>query len=188
MEYAGDAEWEMFCRGRRDDSVDSFGMSRDVSGDVAVDEPVALEPGEDDGAAGPPGAAVRHFFSRVVGLPYPNPDGTSRREAVRGLRRWERVNLVHRPDNPVDSNAVAVLRAGDKRQLGYLPAALAAEVVAAAREGTRYLAVVNEVEAPAPDDLISVTPVRARLIVLELKQGATRAMARRHLLGVMNRR
>ena len=131
---------------------------------------------------------VRHFHARVVGLPYPNSDGTSRREAVAGLQRWERVRLRHRPDNPVDSNAVAVLRETDERQLGYLPATLAKDVVAAARGGTRYLAVVHEISAPDPNDLIAVSPVRATLLMLALEGGATTAMARRHLLGLMNRR
>src|SRR3954470_6117339 len=99
MAYGGDADWEMFCRGRGDDSAEPFGMPGGGSGDVSVGGPVALEPADDDdGAAERPGAAVRHFFARVVGLPYANSDGTSRREAVRGLRRWDRVRLVHRPD------------------------------------------------------------------------------------------
>jgi hypothetical protein len=172
MAHGGDADWEMFCRGRRDEAF----------GGVADAEPVTLEPPEEpvqneDRSVG----EVRHFFAPVVGLPYPNPDGTSRREAVRGLRPWERVHLVHRPDNPVDGNAVAVLRASDGRQLGFLPATLAAEVVEAARGGTRYLALVSEVTG-AGDDLISVAPVRARLLVLVLESGATKAQARRYFL------
>jgi hypothetical protein len=137
------------------------------------DEPARIE----NSSAG----EVRHFYAPVVGLPYPNPDGTSRREAVRGLRQWERVHLVHRPDNPVDRNAVAVLRAADGRQLGFLPAALAADVVEAARGGTRYLAVVSEVTG-AGDELVSVAPVRARVLVLVLGAGATTAQARRYFL------
>ena len=173
-----DADWAMFCRGG--------GGTEPFTIDA---EPVELEPGDDPpgaAAAGPRG--VRHFIAPVVGLPYPNADGTSRREAVRGLRTWEKVQLVHRPDNPVDPNAVAVLRPADGRQLGYLPAATAAEVVAAARARTRYLAVVNDVTGGAADDLISVAPVRATLVVLALEPGATKAAARQYLLRLMNGR
>jgi hypothetical protein len=172
MAHGRDADWEMFCRGRRDEAF----------GGVADAEPVTLEPPEEPtGTENSSVGEIRHFFASVVGLPYPNPDGSSRREAVRGLGRWERVHLVHRPDNPVDCNAVAVLRASDGRQLGFLPATLAAEVVEAARGGTRYLALVSEVTG-AGDELISVAPVRARLLVLELRWGATRAQARQYLL------
>ena len=173
-----DADWEMFCRG-----------GGSAAGPGATDaEPVELEPGEDASNDGAPPGGMRHFVAPVVGLPYPNSDGTSRREAVRGLRRWERVRLEHRPDNPVDANAVAVVRPTDRRQLGYLPAATAKDVVAAARAGARYLAVVNDVTGGDAGDLISVAPVRATLVVLVLERGATRAAARRHLLALMNGR
>ena len=178
-----DADWEMFCRGK-------------VINDDApwaplelIPRPVPLEP--DDEGDDPPGAAggaVGHFHARIVGVVYPNADGTSRREAVRQLRRLERVRLAHRPDNPVDVNAVAVLREPDGMQLGYLPAAVAKGVVAAARErGTRYLALVAEAGGGETDDLISVGPVRADLLVLTLEHGATKATARRYLLGWVNR-
>jgi hypothetical protein len=178
MTHGGaDTDWEMFLRGRSD-ALGPF------SG--AGDEPQELEPQRSDDE--PEKGRVRHLHARVVGLPYPNADGSSRREAVAGLRRWERVRLRHRPDNPVDANAVAVLRNQDQRQLGYLPAMLAAEVVSAARAGTRYLAVVGDVNAPDSGDLIAVAPVRATLVLLVLEGGATAAMARRYLLDLMNRR
>lgn len=173
-----DAEWQMFLRGA---GGDAGPFCRAVD-----DEPVSLEPGEDsDVAAAAPAARVRHFFAPVVGLPYPNADGTSRREAVRGLRRRERVRLVHRPDNPVDANAVAVLRPADERQLGYLPAAVAKDAVTAARQGTRYVAMVSEVTGGDGDNLIYVQPVRARLLVLVLEGGAKKHDARRYMLALM---
>ena len=172
-----DADWAMFCRGGP--AAEPF---------AADAEAVELEPGED--APGPAAglAGVSHFIAPVVGLPYPNADGTSRREAVRELRTWEKVQLLHRPDNPVDTNAIAVLRPADGRQLGYLPAETAADVVAAARAGARYLAVVNDVTGGAADDLISVAPVRATLVVFALEPGATKAAARQYLLRLMNGR
>jgi hypothetical protein len=184
-----DADWQMFCRGQRDEGDDAGGQFSGGAG--ASDEPVELAPGDvpPAEAADAGDAALRHFGTRIVGLPYPNPDGTSRREAVLGLRRWELVRLAHRPDNPVDANAVAVLRSSDGRQLGYLPAAVAKDVVTAARDlGARYLALVSDVTGGTPDDLISVSPVAAHLLILVLEGGATKAAARRYLLGLVNRR
>jgi hypothetical protein len=107
---------------------------------------------------------------------------------VRGLRRWELVQLVHRPDNPVDANAVAVLRRSDGRQLGYLPAVVAKDVVENARGGTRYLALVNEVTGGESDFGLIAKPVGAALLILALEGGATKAMARRYFLDLAKRR
>ena len=177
-----EADWAMFLRASARDTSSADPWRRSVG---ASSEPQELEPDLARADASADGGSVRHFHARVVGLPYPNADGTSRREAVTRLRRWERVRLRHRPDNPVDANAVEVLRAPDERQLGFLPAPLAAEVVAAARTGTRYLAVVSEVTGPSQDDLLAVAPVRATLVVLALEGGATVAVAREHLLNVI---
>jgi hypothetical protein len=182
-----DADWEMFCRGRAEPGDAPWATPG--AGDHAV--PLAPDDGTDAaGAAGPGGSSgtISHVHTRIVGVVYPNPDGTSRRDAVRTLRRLDLVRLAHRPDNPVDVNAVAVLREPDGHQLGYLPATLAKDVVGAARErGTRYLALVTEVTGVGPDDLISVAPVGASLLLMALDGGATRAQARRYLLGLMNR-
>jgi hypothetical protein len=160
---AADPEWEMFCRGRR--AVAQSWADASTAGEGTG--PVCLEPLQHSSdAAAPHGARVRHFHTRIVGIVYPNDDGTSRREAVKGLRRMDRVRLVHRPDNPADANAVAVLRHPNGRQLGYLPAAVAKEVVAAARDGTRYLAVVLEVTGAGPYDFIAGGTVGATLLIL----------------------
>jgi hypothetical protein len=139
-------------------------------------------------AAGFGSATVRHLFAKVVGVAYPNPDGSSRIEAVRALKPRDLVRLEHRPDNPVDANAVAVVRPADGRQLGYLRAALAKSVVSAARGGTRYLAVVHEVTGADP--LANLMPgggqVGAVLLVLVLEGGAGKVAARQHLLDLWN--
>ena len=197
-----DRDWEMFCRGRRDDGpswVDAAPAEEpdrspagwDWLADPDGDAPVALSPDHDEGgrgtatlaghAADPP--RVRHFQAKVVGVCYPNPDGSSRIGVVRAMRVRELVRLEHRPDNPVDPNAVAVLRLGDGRQLGYLRAVLAKEVVAAARRGTRYLALVSKITGV---DGIGGGQAGVVLLVLILEGGATKAMARRYLLDLMN--
>ena len=86
----------------------------------------------------------------------------------------------------MDPNAVAVLRHPDGHQLGYLPAGHAADVVTAARDrGSRFLALVSSVSGGA-DDFVSAGPVGAELVLPVLEAGATKAMARRYLLGHLN--
>ena len=81
-----------------------------------------------------------------------------------------------------------VVRPTDGRQLGYLRAALAKDVVAAARQGTRYLALVHQVTGADPLAGLSAGggQVGAVLLVLALEHGATKAMARRYLLDLVN--
>lgn len=178
-----DPDWEMFCR-RYDPAGNALSFADRLG---VADGPVELAPSDDE-SSGEGEAIVRHFVAKVVGVGFPNEDGTSRRDAARGLRRMELVQLAHRPDNPVDANAVAVI-APNGRQVGYLRASLAKGVVRAARdEGTRYLALVHEVTGAGPPDLIVAgEQVGATLLVLALQRGATKAAARRYLLDLMNR-
>src|SRR5688500_6137346 len=117
-----DTDWEMFCRGRRDDgpswvyvgphssTAGEHGSGPDWLAEPDENVPVPLSPGDGEHGgdreaqprsapagvpAGPP--HVRHFHAKVVGVSYPNPDGSSRIEAVRGLKVRELVRLEHRP-------------------------------------------------------------------------------------------
>src|SRR5687768_384097 len=96
-----DADWEMFCRGRAASADAPWATSGAV--DDAV--PLNLDDAADAAGAaslGGSGGTISHIHTRIVGVVYPNPDGTSRRDAVRTLRRLDLVRLAHRPDNPVD--------------------------------------------------------------------------------------
>jgi hypothetical protein len=67
------------------------------------------------------------FYSKIAGVSHENANGTSRQEIIRRCRVGERLTLVCDPQNPVDPNAVMVLRANGE-QLGYLAAHLAADL------------------------------------------------------------
>lgn len=56
-----------------------------------------------------------HIETRVVGVTYEN-----RQSLIAGMQESERVLLVREPDNPFDSNAIAVKRVNG-RCIGYLP-------------------------------------------------------------------
>ena len=62
----------------------------------------------------------RSFHSKVAGI-------ARRQDAAATVRAGEMVALVREPDNPHDPAAIAVWTA-DRRQLGYLPAATAADL------------------------------------------------------------
>jgi hypothetical protein len=73
-----------------------------------------------------PPEGARFVYTKVAGISYRNPDGSSRQNIARRCSPGERIVLQPEPDNPYDSHAVAVLREnGD--QLGYVPADRLAE-------------------------------------------------------------
>jgi hypothetical protein len=86
---------------------------------------------------------IRHFYTKVAGVSYPNEDGTSRQWIVRRCAMLEKLNLVHDEHNAHDPNAIRVLR-GNGQQLGFLPAHVAPRVVADSAAGCRYAVFVNE--------------------------------------------
>jgi hypothetical protein len=60
-----------------------------------------------------------HFFSKIAGVSFTNPDGSSRQAALARCRAGENLRLVREADNPHDDEAVAVYsRHGE--QLGYV--------------------------------------------------------------------
>ena len=61
-------------------------------------------------ATAPLGPYVSQFFSKVAGVSYRNEDGSSRQSIIRRCHIGERLLLKPEPDNPVDPNAVRVLR------------------------------------------------------------------------------
>lgn len=61
----------------------------------------------------------REFETNVVGISFPNPDGSSREKIVSKCRRGQELFLEHEPDNLYDKNAVKILN-HKEQQLGYL--------------------------------------------------------------------
>ena len=82
------------------------------------------------------------FFSKIVGVTFSNPDGTSRQELIEDLedlRRGDGVAILHLkrdPENPYDPNAVQVLF-GETRQLGFLSRQVAQTIAPLLDSGTR---------------------------------------------------
>lgn len=62
-------------------------------------------------------AIMKNFIAKVVGVTYPNDDGSSRQKYLSQCKVGEQVDLI--PDkNQHDKNAIKVVRKG--KQLGYL--------------------------------------------------------------------
>ena len=53
------------------------------------------------------------FWSKVAGVTHENEDGTSRQKILQRCEARELLRLVPEPHNPVDPNAIAVLRKAD---------------------------------------------------------------------------
>ena len=66
-------------------------------------------------------AAIRRkqFFTKVAGVTFTNPDGTSRQSIIHQCAIGERLLLVRERDNPTDSSAVRVCRSNGET-IGYL--------------------------------------------------------------------
>ncbi len=73
--------------------------------------------------------SINWCHTKVAGVSHENRDGTQRQEIASRCQPGERLRLVAEPDNPVDPNAIKVVRANGE-QLGYLKADLAARIQA----------------------------------------------------------
>jgi HIRAN domain len=78
---------------------------------------------------------IEHFFSKVVGISYNNPDGTDRQMIVRHCTIPEMLALHHEPNNTYSRHAIAVVRHSGE-QVGYLPDDTAEEVLSLMRGST----------------------------------------------------
>jgi hypothetical protein len=81
--------------------------------------------------------------TRVAGVTFDNRDGTPRQPFIRRVKKDDRLTLAREPENPFDPNAIAVRwedPAGDVRQLGYVPRALAAVLAPLVDEGATITA------------------------------------------------
>ena len=111
---------------------------------------------------------ITHFYTKIAGVTFPNPDGSSRQEFIQKCRPDEQVFLEPEPDNRFDPNAVRVVRKTDE-QLGYLPAGLAESVAAGLRDGVSFVGFVSCVLTP--DDAYDTYGLQ--LLVVEVPRTAT---------------
>jgi hypothetical protein len=87
--------------------------------------------------------AIEELSLAVVGIGYPNADGSSRLEELKLCKREEPVDLRLEPENPHDSRAVAVFSARGV-QIGYLPVDRAGWIFRRIEEGEPAFAVFQE--------------------------------------------
>lgn len=95
----------------------------DSSYEVVISDPEALR------ASNLADAIGSSFFTKIAGVTYRNKNRTSRQRLIGLCRVGEALVLEREPDNPVDPNAIKVLRATGE-QLGYIPAHVAASGLA----------------------------------------------------------
>lgn len=81
------------------------------------------------------------FYIKIAGTSHRNTDGSSRREAINSCRPLDVLQVIPEPDNPYDSNALAVFNPSGV-QIGYLESRLAGEIArASAKRNLMWLAV-----------------------------------------------
>ena len=85
---------------------------------------------------------IKTIPTKVVGVTFPNPDGSDRQRIIARCHPGEDLALVHEPNNPHDNCAVAVRRktwlGRMGKQLGHLDARLAREIVNHAAAGRQF--------------------------------------------------
>lgn len=82
---------------------------------------IRLQDSEIGDSEPPPEAAPHSFFTKIAGVTFENKDGTFRQDVLAKCRIGEELSLVREPDNPVDRNAIRIMRCNGE-QLGYVPA------------------------------------------------------------------
>ncbi|MDR1775786.1 MAG: single-stranded-DNA-specific exonuclease RecJ [Actinomycetes bacterium] len=80
------------------------------------------------------------FYTKLVGVTF-----EGRQELLAQLQPDEALTVQRQPDNPHDANAIAICRATDGAQLGFLNRDMAAELAAVMDDGVIYHACVSEV-------------------------------------------
>ena len=84
------------------------------------------------------------FWAKVAGVTHENEDGTSRQEILKRCEKLEFLRLKPEPGNPVDRDAIAVLRRNGE-QLGYLDRRLAGETHNRIQKGERWEAMLTAI-------------------------------------------
>ncbi len=94
-----------------------------------------------------PTAHDKRLHAKVAGVKHPNEDGSSRQEAIAKLHQFDSLELERRPNDEFDENAIAVLAeiAGERVQVGFIPADLARELAPAIDAGETWKAIATRV-------------------------------------------
>ncbi|MEI8270044.1 MAG: HIRAN domain-containing protein [bacterium] len=83
-----------------------------------------------------------YIITRVVGVTFPNEDGTSRQHIIRdNCYAGQMVDLIHEEDNPRGQNAIKVCTS-DGKQIGYIPKEISSDIVSKSKDFDFY-ALIN---------------------------------------------
>lgn len=106
------------------------------------------------------------FFTKIVGVVFANPDGSSRQELLRSCRPSDLLDLLPEPENPIDPKAVGVYIAGaPRRQLGYLPERTAHDLLRELGEsGCQHLGVMKNLTFTPEGKLVGANIAVVRLL------------------------
>jgi HIRAN domain len=91
----------------------------------------------------------RHFYTKIVGVSYPNPDGTDRQIIIERCHQYEGLLLCRQPENPHDENAIAVFRETGE-QLGYLRCELAEHLAPEMDSGRIWDGIISDITGGGP--------------------------------------
>jgi hypothetical protein len=91
----------------------------------------------------------KKYWAKVAGTNHLNDDGSSRQAILSQCQPRDFLRLILEPDNPVDPDAVKVVRQ-DGKQIGYLPKRVAATMQTHFRNGEHWEAVLTEITGINP--------------------------------------
>ena len=130
--------------------------------------------------AKPRSGEIRHFHSKVVGVSHKNDDGSSRQSHIKKCSLFESLLLDHEEDNAHDPNAVRVLRSNG-RQLGYLDARLAEEIVKKSAKGYRFATLIKSITGGEGEKTLH----GVNLLIVQASPGTSDGAVKNYLKGLM---
>lgn len=86
------------------------------------------------------------MITKVVGVTFANPDGSSRASIIANMSPSDTIVLERDPYNEYDSNAVkvCVVKNGTKQQIGFVAKDIASIISPKMRRGVKYNAILSE--------------------------------------------
>jgi hypothetical protein len=88
--------------------------------------------------------SVERFSTKIAGVTFDNPNGTSRQQYLRKTSPNELLLLKRDPENPVDENAIKLVKPNGK-QLGYIPSKNAETLAPQMDNGTKFFAQISQI-------------------------------------------
>lgn len=89
-------------------------------------------------------SSVQRFSTKIAGVTFDNPDGTSRQRYLKKSSPNELLLLKREPDNPMDENAIKLMKPNGK-QLGYIPSKNAETLAPQMDNGAKIFAQISQI-------------------------------------------